>query len=67
MKAGVMSVAHSLASFAASKPGTRTLIDNIGLDNLRTLVITQDVGGFGRASKHLGRTPSAISLQVRRL
>ncbi len=43
------------------------LLNNVSLDSLRTLVITQDVGGFGRASEHLGRTPSAISLQMKRL
>ncbi len=41
--------------------------NNLSLDSLRTLVITQDLGGFGRASEHLGRTPSAISLQMKRL
>lgn len=43
------------------------LLNNLSLDNLRTLVITQDLGGFGRASERLGRTPSAISLQMKRL
>ena len=42
-------------------------LDNLSLDKLRTLVTTQDVGGFGRASERLGRTPSAISLQMKRL
>jgi DNA-binding transcriptional LysR family regulator len=42
-------------------------LSNVSLDNLRTLVITQDLGGFGRASERLGRTPSAISLQMKRL
>ena len=42
-------------------------LNNVSLDSLRTLVITQDVGGFGRASERLGRTPSAISLQMKRL
>ncbi len=42
-------------------------LSNVSLDSLRTLVITQDVGGFGRASERLGRTPSAISLQMKRL
>ena len=42
-------------------------LNNISLDSLRTLVIAQDVGGFGRASERLGRTPSAISLQMKRL
>ena len=43
------------------------LLDNLSLDSLRTLVITQDLGGFGRAAKRLLRTPSAISLQMKRL
>jgi DNA-binding transcriptional LysR family regulator len=43
------------------------ILNNVSLDSLRTLVITQDVGGFGRASERLGRTPSAISLQMKRL
>jgi DNA-binding transcriptional LysR family regulator len=42
-------------------------LNNVSLDSLRTLVITQNVGGFGRASERLGRTPSAISLQTKRL
>jgi DNA-binding transcriptional LysR family regulator len=43
------------------------ILSNVSLDSLRTLVIAQDVGGFGRASERLGRTPSAISLQMKRL
>lgn len=43
------------------------VLSNVNLDSLRTLVITQDAGGFGRASERLGRTPSAISLQMKRL
>ena len=43
------------------------LLNNLSLDSLRTLVITQDLGGFGRASERLLRTPSAISLQMKRL
>jgi DNA-binding transcriptional LysR family regulator len=43
------------------------VLNNLSLDSLRTLVITQDLGGFGRASERLGRTPSAISLQMKRL
>jgi DNA-binding transcriptional LysR family regulator len=43
------------------------ILNNVSLDNLRTLVITQDLGGFARASERLGRTPSAISLQMKRL
>ena len=43
------------------------VLSNVSLDSLRTLVISQDLGGFARASEHLGRTPSAISLQMKRL
>ena len=42
-------------------------MNNLNLDSLRTLVITQDLGGFGRAAERLLRTPSAISLQMKRL
>jgi DNA-binding transcriptional LysR family regulator len=40
---------------------------NLDLDTLRTLVTTHDVGGFAQAADQLGRTPSAISLQMKRL
>jgi DNA-binding transcriptional LysR family regulator len=40
---------------------------NLDLDALRTLVTAQDLGGFGRAAEQLGRTPSAISIQMKRL
>ncbi len=43
------------------------VLDNLNLDSLRTLVVAQDLGGFGRAAERLGRTPSAISLQMKRL
>ncbi|MGC1780925.1 MAG: LysR substrate-binding domain-containing protein [Acidobacteriaceae bacterium] len=43
------------------------ILSNLSLDSLRTLVVTQDLGGFGRASERLLRTPSAISLQMKRL
>jgi DNA-binding transcriptional LysR family regulator len=43
------------------------VLNNLSLDSLRTLVITQELGGFARASERLGRTPSAISLQMKRL
>lgn len=43
------------------------LLNNLSLDSLRTLVATQDLGGFGRASERLLRTPSAVSLQMKRL
>jgi Bacterial regulatory helix-turn-helix protein, lysR family len=43
------------------------LLRNLDLDVLRTLVTTHDVGGFAQATARLGRTPSAISLQMKRL
>ncbi|MEO8657735.1 MAG: LysR substrate-binding domain-containing protein [Bryobacteraceae bacterium] len=43
------------------------VLRNLDLDTLRTLVTTHDVGGFAQAAERLGRTPSAISLQMERL
>lgn len=43
------------------------VLNNLSMESLRTLVVAQDLGGFGRASERLGRTPSAISLQMKRL
>jgi DNA-binding transcriptional LysR family regulator len=43
------------------------LLRNLDLDTLRTLVTAHDVGGFTQAADRLGRTPSAISLQMKRL
>jgi DNA-binding transcriptional LysR family regulator len=40
---------------------------NLDLDTLRTLVVTHDLGGLAQAAQRLGRTPSAISLQMKRL
>jgi DNA-binding transcriptional LysR family regulator len=40
---------------------------NLDLDLLRTLAVARDAGGFGQAARQLGRTPSAISLQMQRL
>jgi len=40
---------------------------NLDLDTLRTLVVAADLGGYGQAAARLGRTPSAISLQMKRL
>jgi DNA-binding transcriptional LysR family regulator len=40
---------------------------NLDLDTLRTLAVAHDRGGFAQAAEHLGRTPSAISLQMKRL
>lgn len=42
-------------------------LTNLNLDTLRTLVEAYDLGGFGQAAERLGRTPSAISLQMKRL
>src|SRR6201995_1937421 len=43
------------------------LLLNLDLDTLRTLVTTHDLGGLAQAADRLGRTPSAISLQMKRL
>src|SRR5271165_2655734 len=43
------------------------VLKNLDLDTLRTLVIAYDLGGYGRAAERLGRTPSAVSLQMKRL
>jgi DNA-binding transcriptional LysR family regulator len=40
---------------------------NLDLDTLRTLVVAHDLGGLAQAAGRLGRTPSAISLQMKRL
>ena len=40
---------------------------NLDLDTLRTLVTAHDAGGFAQAANRLGRTPSAVSLQMKRL
>jgi len=40
---------------------------NLDLDTLRTLVVANDLGGYGQAATRLGRTPSAISLQMKKL
>jgi DNA-binding transcriptional LysR family regulator len=40
---------------------------NLDLDTLRTLVVAHNRGGLAQAAEHLGRTPSAISLQMKRL
>jgi DNA-binding transcriptional LysR family regulator len=39
----------------------------LDLDTLRTLVTANDLHGYGQAAVRLGRTPSAISLQMKRL
>jgi DNA-binding transcriptional LysR family regulator len=40
---------------------------NLDLDTLRTLAVANDLGGYAQAANRLGRTPSAISLQMKRL
>jgi DNA-binding transcriptional LysR family regulator len=40
---------------------------NLDLDTLRTLSVAHDLRGLAQAADHLGRTPSAISLQMKRL
>lgn len=40
---------------------------NLDMDVLRTLVVATDLGGFGKAANRLGRTQSAISLQMKKL
>jgi DNA-binding transcriptional LysR family regulator len=39
----------------------------LDLDVLRTLVLAVDLGGFAHAARRVGRTQSAVSLQMRRL
>jgi DNA-binding transcriptional LysR family regulator len=43
------------------------MLHNLNLDTLRTLVVANELGGYGGAGARLGRTPSAISLQMKRL
>lgn len=40
---------------------------NLDLDTLRTLAVVCDLGSLAQAAEQLGRTPSAISLQIKRL
>lgn len=40
---------------------------NLDLDILRTLSVAQELGSLAQAAEQLGRTPSAISLQMKRL
>lgn len=42
-------------------------LNTLDLDTLRTLVVATDLGGYGQAAARLDRTPSAISLQMKRL
>lgn len=40
---------------------------NLDLDTLRTFAVSRELGNLGQAAEQLGRTPSAISLQMKRL
>lgn len=40
---------------------------NLDMDVLRTLATAMDLGGFAKAAERLGRSQSAVSLQMRRL
>jgi len=51
----------------ATSTFSRTARTNLDLDTLRTLAVARDRGGLAQAAEHLGRTPSAISLQMKRL
>jgi DNA-binding transcriptional LysR family regulator len=42
-------------------------LTNVNLDTLRTFSVAHDLGGLAQAAERLGRTPSAISLQMKRL
>jgi DNA-binding transcriptional LysR family regulator len=42
-------------------------LTNLDLDTLRTFAVAHDLGSLARAADQLGRTPSAISLQMKRL
>ena len=42
-------------------------LTNLDLDTLRTLILTADLASYNRAAERLNRTPSAISLQMKRL
>lgn len=43
------------------------MIRNFDLDALRTMVVGVELGSFTRAASHLGRSQSAISMQVKKL
>jgi len=40
---------------------------NLNLDTLRTFLVSYDLGGYAQAAERLGRTPSAVSVQMKRL
>jgi DNA-binding transcriptional LysR family regulator len=43
------------------------LLPNLDMDVLRTLVLAEQLGGFGRAAERVGRSQSAVSQQIRRI
>ena len=43
------------------------ILANLDMDVLRTLAVAMDLGGFAKAADRLGRSQSAVSLQMRRL
>lgn len=63
---GAMDAQGRVTSGAATLLSMRPLT-NLDLDTLRTFVVAKDMGGLARAAERLGRTPSAISLQMKRL
>ena len=42
-------------------------LPNLDMDVLRTLVLAEQLGGFGRAAERVGRSQSAVSQQVRKI
>src|SRR5579875_3325038 len=40
---------------------------NLDLDTLRTFAVARELGSLAKAAEQLGRTPSAVSLQMKRL
>ncbi len=40
---------------------------NLDLDTIRTFATIRDLGGYRQAAARIGRTPSAVSLQMKRL
>lgn len=44
-----------------------SVLRNLDMDLLRALVVIADSGGFSAAANRLGRTQSAVSLQIKRL
>lgn len=43
------------------------ILANLDMDVLRTLAVAMDLGGFAKAANRLGRSQSAVSLQMRKL